>query len=179
MPRGTSWEGGAWDESLGREIVDRRLWGLCGLIESRVCGDRQVARGKSLAGLRGEGTIGACVGRAGTWRNVEVFRVRIEVGDELVLDEAAGFTSDVNTGEEVAVKDVVGELRSRGEEEACFSGGGGTSSAAGPVGGAVVGSGSGVEGNETEDAGVVVTCNPLGTISLVVSRGRRWIWGVG
>ena len=178
MPRGTAWEGGAWGESLGREIVDRRLWGLCGLFESRVCGDRQVARGKSLAGLRGEGTIGACVGRAGTWRNVEVFRVRIEVGDELVLEDAAGFTSDVNTGEEVAVKDVVGELRDRGEEGACFSGGGCTSSA-GPVRGAVVGSGSGVEGNETEDAGVVVTCNPLGTVSLVISRGRRWIWGVG
>jgi len=84
-----------------------------------------------------------------------------------VLEDAAGLTSDANTGEEVAVKDVVGELRGR-EEEACFSGGGGTSSAAPDV--AVVG--SGVEGNETEAADVVVTCNPLGTMSLVFSRGR-------
>lgn len=64
------------------------------------------------------------------------------------------------------VKDVVGELGGR-EEEACFSGGGGTSSAGPDV--AVVG--SGVEGNKTEAADVVVTCNPLG-IMLVVSRGR-------
>jgi len=86
-----------------------------------------------------------------------------------VLEDTAGLTSDANTGEEVAVKDVVGELRGREEEEACFSGGGGgTSSAAPDV--AVVG--SGIEGNETEAADVVVTCNPLGTMSLVFSRGR-------
>lgn len=153
MPTGTSWGGGAWGESLRREIVDRRLWCLCDLFESRVCDDRDLVRRLSLAGLRGEGTIGACVERAGTWRNVEVFRVRIEVGDELVLWDAAGLTSDGTTGEEVAAKDVAGELRGR-EEEACFSGGGGGSSV-GPVEGAVVS--SGVEGNETEDAGVVVT----------------------
>ena len=45
MPTGTLWEGGAWDESPGREIVDRRLWGLCGLFGSSVCDDREVARG--------------------------------------------------------------------------------------------------------------------------------------
>lgn len=84
-----------------------------------------------------------------------------------MLEDAAGLTSDANTGEEVAVEDVVGKLRGR-EEEACFSGGGGTSSAVTDV--AVVG--SEVEGNETEDADVVVTCNPLGIMSLVVSRGR-------
>jgi len=171
MPTGTSWEGGAWDELLRREIVDRRLWGLCGLFKSRVCDDREVVRRWSLAGLRGEDTIGACVERAGTWRNVEVFRVRIEVGDELVLEDAAGLTSDDTTGEEVAAKDVVGELRGR-EEEACFSGSGGGSSV-GLVEGAVVS--SGVEGNGIGAAGVVVTCNPLGKMLLVVSRGRCWI----
>ena len=93
-----------------------------------------------------------------------------------MLDDAAGFTSDVTTGEDVAAKDVVGELRGREEEESCFSGGGGTSSEV-PVNDAVAS--SRVEGNETEAAGVVVTYNPLGTMSFVVSRGRCWVRGVG
>jgi hypothetical protein len=143
------------------------------LSESRVCDDREVVRRWSLAGLRGEGTIGACVERAGTWRNVEVFRVRIEVGDVLVLEDAAGLTSDDTTGEGVAANDVVSELRGREGEEACFSGSGGGSSVVGPVEGAV--DSSGLEGNKTEAAGVVVMCNPLRKMLLVVSRGRCWI----
>ena len=44
LPTDTSWESGAWDESLRREIVDRRLWGPCGLFEPRVCDDKEAAR---------------------------------------------------------------------------------------------------------------------------------------
>jgi hypothetical protein len=44
LPIGTSWGGSPWDGSLRRVIVDRRLWGLCDLFESRVCDDRETAR---------------------------------------------------------------------------------------------------------------------------------------
>lgn len=54
--------------------------------------------------------MGACVARAGTWRNVEVFRVRIEVGDEVELDDVACLGPGTTAGEEGAANGVVGEL---------------------------------------------------------------------
>lgn len=60
--------------------------------------------------FRGEGTVGDCATREGTWRNVDVFRVRIEVELEPELADAAGFASDTTTGEEVEAKGVAGML---------------------------------------------------------------------
>jgi hypothetical protein len=111
--------------------------------------------------------MGACVPRAGTWRNVEVFRVRIEVGVKLELDDATSLASGTTAGEEVVAKGIMGELKSWEEEEIALSGGG--TSSAGPEEDAGVS--SGVEGDEFEVRGVVVTCNPLGTMLLMVSGG--------
>jgi hypothetical protein len=79
------------------------------LFGSRVRDDKEVVR-DSFPELRGEGTIGVCAAREGTWRNVEVFRGRVEVGDELVLEDAVGLPSGTITGEDVEAKGVAGTL---------------------------------------------------------------------
>jgi len=78
-------------------------------------GSRGVRDGKevireSFPRLRGEETIGVCAARAGTWRNVDIFRGRVEVGDELVLDDAIGLSSGTTTDDEVEAKGVAGTL---------------------------------------------------------------------
>lgn len=47
--------------------------------------------------LKGEGATGVKVAREGTCRKVEVFRVRIEVGVELVLVDAEGCATGITT----------------------------------------------------------------------------------
>ena len=64
MPTDTSWEAGAWDGSLGKVTVERRLCGLCGLVGPRDRDDKEVIR-ESFPRLIVEGTIG-CAARAGT-----------------------------------------------------------------------------------------------------------------
>jgi hypothetical protein len=109
LPTGTSWEAGAWDGSIGKVTVERRLCGLCGLFGSRDRDGKEVVR-ESFPRLRVEGTIGVCAARAGMWRNVDVFRVRVEVGDELVLGDAVGLASGTIAGDEVDDKGVAGTL---------------------------------------------------------------------
>jgi hypothetical protein len=87
-------------------MVDRRLRGLCDLFGSRVRDGKGAIR-ESFPEPRGEGV---CAAREGTWRNVDVFRVRVEVGDELVLEDAAGLPSDTITGEDVEANGGVGTL---------------------------------------------------------------------
>ena len=65
LPTGTSWEAGAWDGSLGKVTVERRLCGLCGLFGSKERDGEEVIR-ESFPRLRVEGTIDVCVVRAGT-----------------------------------------------------------------------------------------------------------------
>jgi len=48
--------------------------------------------------LNGEGATGVKVAREGTCRKVEVLRVRIEVGIELVLVDAVDCAAETTTG---------------------------------------------------------------------------------
>jgi hypothetical protein len=80
---------GTWDGSLGKVTVERQLCGLCGLFGSWVRDGKEVVR-ESFPRPEVEGTIGVRAARAGTRRNVNVFRVRVEAGDELVLEDAVG-----------------------------------------------------------------------------------------
>jgi hypothetical protein len=77
------------------------------LLGSRVRDGKEVIR-ESIPRLRGEGAIGVCAAREGTCRNVDVFLVRVVVGDELVLEDAVGLPSGTEEVEAKGVADMLG-----------------------------------------------------------------------